>query len=319
MGLAVVLDQPLQHDGAGRHVDAQGQRLGGEHGPHQALDEQFLDGLPERRQHARMVGGQAALQRLAPFPVPEHLEIAARQFAGVPRDDRVGPGSYSSGLDRSRREREHWASAASQPARLKMKVIAGSRPSESSRASTSGRGGGRYAERGPRPRPRPARFPGPGPVGGLALLEVAHQFLVHHHARVRARLLRVVSNRSNIREPTRMCCHSGTGRCSSTTITVVSPRTVSIQAPNSSALLTVADRHTSAHRLGQVQDHLLPHRAAEPVGQVVHLVHDDVGQPGQGRRAGVEHVAQHLGGHHDHWRVRLIELSPVSRPTASAP
>ena len=40
-----------------------------------------------------------------------------------------------------------------------------------------------------------------------------------------------------------MCCHSGTGRTSST-ITVVSPRTVSIQAPNSSALLTVADRLT---------------------------------------------------------------------------
>ena len=41
-----------------------------------------------------------------------------------------------------------------------------------------------------------------------------------------------------------MCCHSGTGRCSSTT-TVVSPRTSTSQSPNSSALLTVADRLTS--------------------------------------------------------------------------
>jgi hypothetical protein len=41
-----------------------------------------------------------------------------------------------------------------------------------------------------------------------------------------------------------MCCHSGTGRCSST-ITVVPPRTSASQSPNSSALLTVADSATS--------------------------------------------------------------------------
>ncbi len=40
------------------------------------------------------------------------------------------------------------------------------------------------------------------------------------------------------------CCHSGTGRCSSTT-TSVSPRTVSSQSPNSSALLTVAESETT--------------------------------------------------------------------------
>ncbi len=52
--------------------------------------------------------------------------------------------------------------------------------------------------------------------------------------------------------------------------------------------------------LGQVDDHLLPHRTAEPVGEVVHLVHDDVGEAGQGGGPRVEHVAQHLGGHDDH-------------------
>jgi hypothetical protein len=55
--------------------------------------------------------------------------------------------------------------------------------------------------------------------------------------------------------------------------TAVSPRTVSSQSPNSSALLTVADRDDQ-HVSGQVDDDLLPHRAAEPVGEVVHLVHD---------------------------------------------
>ena len=41
-----------------------------------------------------------------------------------------------------------------------------------------------------------------------------------------------------------MCCHSGTGRCSST-ITSVPPRTWDSQSPNSSALLTVADSATT--------------------------------------------------------------------------
>ncbi|CPR04573.1 hypothetical protein BN971_00444 [Mycobacterium bohemicum DSM 44277] len=71
-------------------------------------------------------------------------------------------------------------------------------------------------------------------------------------------------------------------------------------------LLGVADRGRQAdqpHLVGQVQDHLLPHRAAHPVGEEVHLVHDDKRKSMQRRRIGVEHVAQHLGGHHHHGRV----------------
>ena len=51
-------------------------------------------------------------------------------------------------------------------------------------------------------------------------------------------------------------------------------------------LLGVAHRGRQRHQLdvvGQVDDHLLPDRAAEPVGEVVHLVHDDEPEPGQGR------------------------------------
>src|SRR5664280_734756 len=54
------------------------------------------------------------------------------------------------------------------------------------------------------------------------------------------------------------------------------------------------------HRLGQVDDHLFPDRTAEPIGQVVHLIHDHVAQAAQRGRAAVEHVAQHLGGHYHH-------------------
>ena len=37
------------------------------------------------------------------------------------------------------------------------------------------------------------------------------------------------------------------------------------------------------HRRVQAKNDLLPHRAAEPVRQVVHLVHDDPSQPDEGR------------------------------------
>ena len=50
-------------------------------------------------------------------------------------------------------------------------------------------------------------------------------------------------NRSNMRLPISMCCHSGTGRCSCT-ITFVSPRTETSHSPNSSAFDTVAESDT---------------------------------------------------------------------------
>jgi hypothetical protein len=66
-------------------------------------------------------------------------------------------------------------------------------------------------------------------------------------------------------------------------------------------LLGVRHGGRQAHQphLGrQVDDDLLPHRAPVGVLEVVHLVEDDVLQPPQGRRRGVDHVAQDLGGHH---------------------
>ena len=59
-----------------------------------------------------------------------------------------------------------------------------------------------------------------------------------------------------------------------------------------------AQRH---HRdmLRKMDDDLLPHRPAKPVGQEMHFVHHDAAQVLQQVRVGVEHVAQHFGGH-DH-------------------
>ena len=73
-------------------------------------------------------------------------------------------------------------------------------------------------------------------------------------------------------------------------------------------LLGVADRRRQrdqGDRLREVDDHLFPDRAAEPVGEVVHLVHDHVAEAVDRRGLGVEHVAQHLGGHHDHGGVAV--------------
>ena len=51
---------------------------------------------------------------------------------------------------------------------------------------------------------------------------------------------------------------------------------------------------------GQVDDDFLPHRAAEPVGEVVDLVHDHEAEVIQCVRIRVEHVAEDFGGHDHH-------------------
>ena len=191
--------------------------------------------------------------------------------------------------------RRHWPTAASQPARLKMKVIAGSNPSASNRSMTSTRLG--VSRRRGR-RSRPAAFErarlaflvagGPGQLG----------------IDLELRCVAPLTNRSYMREPTSMCCQSGTGRCSST-MTAVSPRTVTSHSANSSALLTVADNEIKPHRLGQVNDHLFPDTAAKTVGEVVHFVHHDEAKTRQRRRRRVQHVAQHLGRHHDDRRLTV--------------
>ena len=56
-------------------------------------------------------------------------------------------------------------------------------------------------------------------------------------------------------------------------------------------------------RLGQPEDDLLPDRTAETVGEIVHLIHHHVRQPGQHVRTGVDHVAKYLGRHHDQLRL----------------
>ena len=57
--------------------------------------------------------------------------------------------------------------------------------------------------------------------------------------------------------------------------------------------------------LGKVNNRLFPHCTTETVRQVVHLIHHHVAQASQRGRVGVEHIAQYLGGHHNHGRFRV--------------
>ena len=73
-------------------------------------------------------------------------------------------------------------------------------------------------------------------------------------------------------------------------------------------LLNVRHRRrqrNNVHMLGKVNNCLFPHCATETVRQVVHLIHHHIAQTGQRGRIGVEHIAQDLGGHHDHGCFRV--------------
>ncbi len=80
---AVEFHQPFQHHRAGRHVDAERQRFGGEHRLDQPCGEQLLDRVPEHRQHAGVVGGDTAQQPFPPLVVAEHRQVGILQVAAA--------------------------------------------------------------------------------------------------------------------------------------------------------------------------------------------------------------------------------------------
>ena len=194
--------------------------------------------------------------------------------------------SASSGVVRRRPASRHWSTAASQAARLKMNVIAGSSAAASSRLMISGRLGGRG-----RAGLRPPRAGAPGSLAGGPFLPPRQpQQLRVHLRRAGGRTIRPAA--------------PGTGRDEQVVEVAVGEhvlperhRPVLVDDHRRAAadlcqpvteLLGVADRGRQGHdpdRLGQVDDHLFPHRPTEPVGQVVHLVEDHITQPVQGGRA----------------------------------
>ena len=80
--LAVELVQLLQHDAAGRHVDAERQGFGGEHGLDQPVDEELLHDLLEGGQHAGVVRGQSAEQAVPPAPEAQDVQVVGGDVLG---------------------------------------------------------------------------------------------------------------------------------------------------------------------------------------------------------------------------------------------
>ena len=215
------------------------------------------------------------------------------------------------------------STAASQPAREKMKVIAGSSPAPSSRSMTSTRAGGPPPRATPEPRrPLAVRSPprrrpvrrgrgqpaaGGEPVGDrLRVVHRADQRRVDPQPGAGRLGGRRVGPAEQVEQPA-PDQHVLPQRHRPDLVDHHGQLAAHLGQPGAELLgIGHGGRQPDHLHVGrQVQDHLLPHRAAELVGQVMDLVHHHMGQPGQVGRTGVQHVAQHLGGHHHHRRVRV--------------
>ena len=105
---------------SGRHVDAQRQRLGGEHHLHQARGEAASTASLNGGHHAGVVGGDAGLEPGEPAAVAEHVEVGVGQALDVALGDGPDPRPF---LRRGQAQpgARQASTASSQPARLKMK------------------------------------------------------------------------------------------------------------------------------------------------------------------------------------------------------
>lgn len=278
MLLAVELDELLQHDRAGRHVDAQGQRFGSEYGPDQPGGEELLDGVPKGRQHAGVVGGYPAQQPLAPLVVAQHGQIGVGQIAAAVLDDLGDLGAFLLGRELQRRAEallhggvaagpgEHEGDGGQQPGRVQGSddVRAGRRPVE--------------AWPGGPPGVAPARLPVRHAVGFAAVRDVAQEFGIDvgffragagglADAAIVEQVEHALADQDVLPQghrPVLVDDHCGVAADG------LNPAT---------ELLGVAYRRRQAdqpHLLGQVQDDFLPDRTPHPVRQEVHLIHHHV-------------------------------------------
>ena len=313
--LAVVLDQPFQHDGAGRHVDAQSQCLRGEDGFHQTGGEQLLDGVPEHRQQSGVVGGQAAQQAFAPFVIVEHHQIGLGQI-GTPAVDDLGDpvafglvGQAHRGtqalLDRgiAPGAREHERDGRQQPGLVQRADDVGPARWPVHRGPAAGASA-------------PVSAASPGlpvhePVRLATMRDVPQQLRIDAGLTLAATLASVdaLGQVEQVEEP---LAHQHVLPQRHRAVFIDDDGRVTANSLNPAAeLLGVTHRRRQADQpdlVGQMQDHFLPHRAAHAVGQEVHLVHHHIGQSVQCMRIGVEHVAQHFGGHHHDVRVTVDRL-----------
>ena len=299
MCFAVELDQLLQHDRAGRHVDAQRKRLGGEDNLDQAFVKELFHNVPERRQHARMVRRKTTDENAAPAQETENLQIFLRNVCNTVIDNlgdalllipvselcarstdlRQRAFAARAGEDENDRgQHVHGAEHADNIAALRRAELALPLIAPAIRASTA-----------------LVLFvlvalPGPSvAVAELGTTARLQQVLIdldrlrleewiepvsHQHVLMQRNRAQIRDN--NVRVP----AHRG------------KPAT---------ELLGVGHRRRQTddgHGLVEVQNNLFPHSAALAVSEVVNLIHHHMRELLQRRRVRVNHIAQHLGGHH---------------------
>ncbi len=97
MVLAGELRELLDHDRSRRHVDPDGERLGGEDDLDQPFDETGLDDLLHRRHHARVVSGDPALQLCDELSEAEDVQVGVVEAAEASIDDPRDRGAFVTG------------------------------------------------------------------------------------------------------------------------------------------------------------------------------------------------------------------------------
>ena len=256
---------------------------------HQAADEQLLDGLLERRQQPGVVRGDAPLQRVAPLPVAQHAQVGCGRSPVRRSTIRRISATSSSVVSRSP-ARTHWRDGG---------VAAGAAEDEDDRREQAV--AVQPVEHGdPRRRPEPGAPRGRARRGARAAAAVPDGG--RRTARSSSRVARTSSG-VDLQLAVAPSVAARTGRaagCRPACAATAAPDGARRPRPGVAAhgdqpvaeLLGVGHRRRQADQrdvLGQLDDDLLPDRAAEPVGQVVHLVHDDVAEPVQraltGRRS----------------------------------
>jgi len=84
---SAVLREVLDHNGARRHVDPEGEGFCGEDDLHERLCEASFDRLAKRRHHTCMVGGDSRFERSQETPVVEYGEVVVGERLDVALGD----------------------------------------------------------------------------------------------------------------------------------------------------------------------------------------------------------------------------------------
>ena len=250
--------------------------------------ERLLDRLLHRRHHPRVVGGEARLEPGEPLVVARARRGRRRRGRRSWRRRSRGCGPVRAGSVRRSPAARHCSTAWSQPLRLKMNAIAGSIASAASSSTVSTRLGVRSRVRG---RPAPAGVAGVAGVeaGGVG---VGAQLAVGPGDERRQQVELVgapLPDEVEVLELDRAVLLDDRRGAR---------RAPSRSRPRPPRRSTPSPRGTRGHLGREVDDDLLPHRPAVAVLEVVHLVEHDVAQALERGRRRVDHVAQHLGGHH---------------------